>query len=87
MRFATHLGFGELETLGEILPLGAHHVVIPFELLLELEELRGREGGADPLRLPVERVAHQQSEARAEERICFVWMRGEKEGLVFCDEI
>ena len=41
-----------MQRLGEVLPLLAHHVLVVLEGLLQLEQLRGGEGGADPLGLP-----------------------------------
>ena len=41
-----------MQRLGELLPLLAHHVLVVLEGLLQLEQLRGGEGGADPLGLP-----------------------------------
>ena len=46
-----HLCLGEVEHLGELLPLLAHDVLVLLEGLLEFEELRGTEGGADPFGL------------------------------------
>lgn len=54
------LRLGEAEGLRELLPLGADHVVVLLERVLQLQQLRRGERGADPLRLP-ERV---QQEAR-----------------------
>lgn len=48
----SHLSLGEIESLGELLPLGAHHVLVLLEGLLELEELARAERRPDPLGLP-----------------------------------
>ena len=40
-----------MQCLGELLPLLAHHVLVVLEGLLQLEQLRGGEGRADPLGL------------------------------------
>lgn len=47
-----NLSFREIESLGELLPLGAHHVLVLLEGLLELEELARAERRPDPLGLP-----------------------------------
>jgi len=47
----SHLGFGQAEPLGQLLALRPHHVVVPLEGVLQFEQLRRREGGADALRL------------------------------------
>lgn len=35
-----YLGFGQTESLGQLLSLRSHHVVIPLEGVLQLEQLR-----------------------------------------------
>ena len=49
---ATHLSFGEVERLSQLLALLADHVVIVLEGVLELQQLTGRERRPDPLGLP-----------------------------------
>jgi len=44
-----HLRLGQIQGLGELLALLPHHVLVLLEGLLELEQLAGREGGADSL--------------------------------------
>lgn len=52
MDIDNYLSFREIESLGELLPLGAHHVLVLLEGLLELEELARAERRPDPLGLP-----------------------------------
>ena len=47
-----YLSLAQVERLGELLPLLANHVLVLLEGLLQLQQLVGREGRADPLRLP-----------------------------------
>ena len=48
----SYLCLGEVEGLGELLPLGSHHVLVLLEGLLQLQQLAGAERRPDPLRLP-----------------------------------
>ncbi|KAL7984816.1 hypothetical protein Chor_003386 [Crotalus horridus] len=54
------LGLGEAEAAGQLLVLGAYHIVVLLEGALQLQQLRGRKGGADPLRLPGEGPMEEQ---------------------------
>ena len=47
-----YLGLREVERLGEFLPLLPDDVLVLLEGLLQLQQLVGGEGGADPLGLP-----------------------------------
>jgi hypothetical protein len=47
-----YLSFGEVEVLGQLLPLLADHVLVPLESLLQLQQLVWGEGRPDSLRLP-----------------------------------
>ena len=42
----THLSFRETETSGHLVPLGPGQVLALLELLLQLQELLGREGSS-----------------------------------------
>ena len=44
-----HLSFREVEILSELLPLLPNHVLVLLECLLQLQQLTGGEGSADPL--------------------------------------
>lgn len=44
-----HLRLREVQRLGECLPLRAHHILIALECVLQLQQLRRREGGANAL--------------------------------------
>lgn len=55
-----HLSFREAEAVRQLLPLGAHHVVVLLEGALQPQELRGREGRADPLGLAREGAVQKQ---------------------------
>ena len=44
-----YLSLGQIQGLGELLALLPHHVLVLLERLLQLEELAGGEGCADPL--------------------------------------
>ena len=55
-----YLRLGEAEAAGQLLPLGAHHVVVLLEGTLQSQQLRGREGRADPLRLAREGAVQKQ---------------------------
>lgn len=56
-----HLGLGQAQAAGQLLPLGADHVVVLLEGPLQPQQLRGREGGADPFGLPGEGSVEQQA--------------------------
>jgi len=56
-----YLGLGEAEAAGQLLALGAHHVVVLLEGPLQPQELRRREGGADALGLPSEGAVEEQA--------------------------
>ena len=47
-----YLSLREVERLGEFLPLLPDDVLVLLEGLLQLQQLVGGEGGADPLGLP-----------------------------------
>lgn len=49
-----YLRLRETKAAGQLLPLSSHHVVILFEGSLQPQQLRGREGRADPLGLACE---------------------------------
>lgn len=55
-----YLRLREAEAAGQLLPLGAHHVVVLLEGALQPQELRGREGRADPLGLAREGAVQKQ---------------------------
>ena len=44
-----YLRLGQIQGFSELLALLPHHVLVLLEGLLELEQLAGREGGADSL--------------------------------------
>lgn len=44
-----HLCLRQIQRLGERLTLRSHHILIALEGVLQLEQLRGREGGANAL--------------------------------------
>lgn len=46
-----HLRLGQIEGLGQGLALGPHHVLVALEGVLQLQELRRREGGTNAFRL------------------------------------
>lgn len=49
-----YLRFGEAEAAGQLFPLGSYHVVILLKGSLQPQQLRGREGRADPFGLACE---------------------------------
>lgn len=55
-----YLRLREAEAAGQLLPLGAHHVVVLLEGALQAQQLRGREGRADPLGLAREGAVQKQ---------------------------
>lgn len=56
-----YLGLGEAEAAGQLLALGAHHVVVLLEGPLQPQELRRREGGADALGFPGKGAVEEQA--------------------------
>lgn len=56
-----YLGLGEAEAAGQLLALGAHHVVVLLEGPLQAQELRRREGGTDALGFPGEGAVQEQA--------------------------
>lgn len=55
-----YLRLREAEAAGQLLPLRAHHVVVLLEGALQSQQLRGREGRADPLGLACEGAVQKQ---------------------------
>lgn len=45
-----YLRLGQAQSLGKLLALRAHHIMIALEGVLQLEQLRWREGGANAFR-------------------------------------
>lgn len=60
-RHVCHLRLGQAEAAGQLLPLGAYHVMVLLEGPLQAQQLRRREGGSDPLGLPGERAVEEQA--------------------------
>ena len=56
-----HLSFREAEAVRQLLPLGAHHVVILLEGVFQPQKLGRGKGGADPLRLSGQRVVQKEA--------------------------
>lgn len=56
-----YLGLGEAEAAGQLLALGAHHVVVLLEGPLQPQELGRREGGADALGFAGEGPVQEQA--------------------------
>ena len=48
-KFQTHLSFGKVETLGQLLAFLSHNVLVLLECMFQLKKLIGREGRPDPL--------------------------------------
>lgn len=46
---AAYLRLREAKSLGQLLALGAHHIMIALKGVLQLKQLRRREGGSYPL--------------------------------------
>jgi len=63
-----HLRLGEIEGLGQGLAFRPHHVLVALEGVLQLEELRWREGGADALGF-AERGHQETLKKSREERV------------------
>lgn len=57
----SHLRLGQAEAVGQLLPLGSHHVVVLLEGSLQAQQLRRGEGRPDALRLPGEGSVEQQA--------------------------
>ncbi|KAG7235801.1 hypothetical protein INR49_002188 [Caranx melampygus] len=57
----THLCFRQTQAVGQLLPLGSHHVVILLEGSLQPEQLGRGEGRPDPLGFPGEGTVEQQT--------------------------
>lgn len=55
-----YLRLREAEAAGQLLPLRTHHVVVLLEGALQSQQLRGREGRADPLGLAREGAVQKQ---------------------------
>lgn len=60
-RAVPYLGLGEAEAAGQLLALGAHHVVVLLEGPLQPQELGRREGGADALGFAGEGPVQEQA--------------------------
>lgn len=56
-----HLSFREAEAVRQLLPLGAHHVVILLEGVFQPQKLGRGKGGADPLRLSGQGVVQKEA--------------------------
>lgn len=57
----THLSFREAEAMRQLLPLGAHHVVVLLEGVFQPQKLGRGKGGSDPLRLSGQRVVQKEA--------------------------
>lgn len=57
----THLSFREAEAVCQLLPLGAHHVVVFLEGVFQPQKLGRGKGGSDPLRLSGQRVVQKEA--------------------------
>ena len=64
-----HLSFREVQGNRQLFPLLPHHILILLEGLLELQELGGAEGRANPFRL---------AEGKEEAGIVWAWKGREK---------
>lgn len=56
-----HLSFREAEAVRQLLPLGAHHVVVFLEGVFQPQKLGRGKGGSDPLRLSGQRVVQKEA--------------------------
>lgn len=57
----SYLSFCEAQPVGQLLPLGSHHIVVLVEGALQPQQLRGGEGGANALGLAGERAMQEQA--------------------------
>lgn len=57
----SYLGLGEAETVGQLLPLRSHHIMVLLEGVLQPEELGRGEGGSDPFGFPGQSVVQQEA--------------------------
>lgn len=56
-----HLRLRQAQTVGQLLPLGSHHVVVLLEGSLQAQQLGRGEGRPDALRFPGEGTVEQQA--------------------------
>lgn len=58
---SAHLSFREAEAVRQLLPLGAHHVVVLLEGVFQPQKLGRGKGGSDPLRLSGQSVVQKEA--------------------------
>lgn len=56
-----HLCFRQVETVGQLLPLGSHHVVVLLEGSFQAQQLGRGEGRPDAFRFPGEGTVEEQA--------------------------